>query len=429
MRNPNPKQQFGIALATTALTLGLVTQALVTPALAATELKIESWRNDDIDIWNEKIIPAFTAKYPNIKVIFAPTAPAEYNAALNAKLAGGTAGDLITCRPFDASLGLYKKGLLANVNDVKGIDSFPAFARAAWSTDDGKDTFCVPIASVIHGFIYNKAIFDKLGLQPPKTQAEFKAVLDKIKADGTYTPMAMGTADQWEAATMGFQNVGANFWKGEEGRTALIAGTQKFTDAPYIAAFTDIAGWAPYLGDGYKAQKYPDSQNLFSLGRAAIYPAGSWDISTFKSQADFKMGAFPPPVPAAGDKCYISDHTDIAMGVNAKSSHQAEAKVFLEWMATPEFATLYANALPGFFSLSSAEVTVSDPLAQEFLSWRKTCDSSIRNSYQILSRGTPNLENELWNVSAQVINGTMTPAQAGAQAQAGLAKWYAPQQK
>lgn len=429
MRNPNPKQQFGIALATTALTLGLVTQALVTPALAATELKIESWRNDDIDIWNEKIIPAFTAKYPNIKVIFAPTAPAEYNAALNAKLAGGTAGDLITCRPFDASLGLYKKGLLANVNDVKGINSFPAFARAAWSTDDGKDTFCVPIASVIHGFIYNKAIFDKLGLQPPKTQAEFKAVLDKIKADGTYTPMAMGTADQWEAATMGFQNVGANFWKGEEGRTALIAGTQKFTDAPYIAAFTDIAGWAPYLGDGYKAQKYPDSQNLFSLGRAAIYPAGSWDISTFKSQADFKMGAFPPPVPAAGDKCYISDHTDIAMGVNAKSSHQAEAKVFLEWMATPEFATLYANALPGFFSLSSAEVTVSDPLAQEFLSWRKTCDSSIRNSYQILSRGTPNLENELWNVSAQVINGTMTPAQAGAQAQAGLAKWYAPQQK
>lgn len=424
MRNPNPKRPFGIALATTALTLSLATQAL-----AATELKIESWRNDDIDIWNEKIIPAFTAKHPDIKVIFAPMAPAEYNAALNAKLAGGTAGDLITCRPFDASLGLYKKGQLGNVNDVKGIDSFPAFARAAWSTDDGKDAFCVPIASVIHGFIYNKAIFDKLGLQPPKTQAEFKAVLDKIKADGTYTPMAMGTADQWEAATMGFQNVGANFWKGEEGRKALIAGTQKLTDAPYIAAFTDIAGWAPYLGEGFKAQKYPDSQNLFSLGRAAIYPAGSWDISTFKSQADFKMGAFPPPVPAAGDKCYISDHTDIAMGVNAKSPHQAEAKIFLEWLATPEFATLYSNALPGFYSLSSAEVTVSDPLAQEFLSWRKTCDSSIRNSYQILSRGTPNLENELWNVSAQVINGTMTPAQAGAQAQAGLAKWYAPQQK
>ena len=35
------------------------------------------------------------------------------------------------------------------------------------------------------------------------------------------------------------------------------------------------------MGDGYQAQAYPDSQNLFSLGRAAIYPAGSWDISQF----------------------------------------------------------------------------------------------------------------------------------------------------
>ena len=55
--------------------------------------------------------------------------------------------------------------------------------------------------------------------------------------DGTYTPLAMGTADQWEAATMGFQNIGPNYWKGEEGRKALIEGTAKFTDAPYIEAW------------------------------------------------------------------------------------------------------------------------------------------------------------------------------------------------
>ena len=64
---------------------------------------IESWRNDDLTIWQDTIIPAFNVHYPNIEVIFSPTAPAEYNAALNAKLEGGSAGDLITCRPFDAS--------------------------------------------------------------------------------------------------------------------------------------------------------------------------------------------------------------------------------------------------------------------------------------------------------------------------------------
>ncbi len=81
------------------------------------------------------------------------------------------------------------------------------------------------MASVIHGFIYNKDIFSELKLEIPKTVDEFFAVLDKIKADGKYVPLDIGTADQWEAATMGFQNIGPNYWKGEEGRKALIAGT------------------------------------------------------------------------------------------------------------------------------------------------------------------------------------------------------------
>ena len=64
------------------------------------------------------------------------------------------------------------------------------------------------------------------------------------------------------------------------------------------------------------------------------------------------MGAFPPPLPAGEKDCYISDHTDIAMGLNSASKNKDDAKKFLEWLATPEFATLYANALPGFFPLS-----------------------------------------------------------------------------
>ena len=284
------------------------------------------------------------------------------------------------------------------------------------------------MASVIHGFIYNQDIFNELGLSEPATVPEFFALLDKIKADGTYTPLDIGTADQWEAATMGFQNIGPNYWKGEEGRLALIAGTEKFTDPQYVAVWDQLSKWAPYLASGFEAQTYPDSQNLFSLGRAAIYPAGSWDISVFNSQADFKMGAFKPPLPEGSDQCYISDHTDIALGMNANTPHPTEARQFLEWLTTPEFASLYSNALPGFFSLSNHEVKLSDPVAQTFVDWRKECKSTIRNSYQILSRGEPNLENELWRVSAQVINGDITPEEAAQQIQDGLDKWYKPQQ-
>jgi len=389
-------------------------------------LTIESWRNDDLTIWQDSIIPAFEAKNPNIKVVFAPSPPAEYNGVLNTKLEGGTAGDLITCRPFDASLELYNKGYLAAINDLPGMENFGDVAKSAWITDDGKNVFCVPMASVIHGFFYNKDAFEKLGLQVPKTKEEFMKVLEAIKADGTYIPLGMGTADMWEAATMGFQNIGPNNWKGEEGRKALIAGTAKYTDEPYIKTWQELAAWAPYMPSGFEAVKYPDAQQLFTLGKAAIYPTGSWEISTFEKDAQFKMGIFMPPVEKEGDTCYISDHTDIALGMNAATKNPEAAKTFLSWVASPEFAELYANALPGFFSLSNQPVTLKDPLAQEFQSWRQPCEETIRNSYQILSRGTPNLENELWRVSAAVINGTMTPEQAGQEIQTGLDSWYKP---
>jgi raffinose/stachyose/melibiose transport system substrate-binding protein len=389
-------------------------------------LTIESWRNDDLQIWQQTIIPAFEAKHPDIKLNFAPSAPTEYNAALNSKLDAGSAGDIITCRPFDASLQLFEKGHLASVNDIPGMENFGPVAKSGWSTDDGATTFCVPVASVLHGFIYNKDAFDQLGIAVPTTEDEFFAALDKIKADGNFIPLAMGTNDQWEAATMGYQNIGPTYWKGEEGRNALIKGEQKLTDAQWVEPLKTLARWKDYLGDGFQAQTYPDSQNLFTLGRAAIYPAGSWEISGFNTQAQFKMGAFPPPVKKAGDTCYISDHVDLAIGMNAKSPNAEAAKTFLAWVASPEFASLYANALPGFFSLSNQPVELKDPLAQEFVSWRGKCQSTIRSTYQILSRGTPNLENETWVASANVITGAETPEAAAERLQKGLDAWYKP---
>ena len=412
------------------LALALATTTLVATGATAMDvtLTIESWRNDDLALWQDKIIPAFEAENPGIKVIFSPSAPTEYNAVLNSKLDAGSAGDIITCRPFDASLALFEAGHLADLDDMDAMGNFSDVAKSAWQTDDASATFCVPMASVIHGFIYNADAFEELGIAVPTTEDEFFAALETIKEDGSYIPMAMGTSDQWEAATMGYNNIGPNYWKGEEGRRALIAGEQKLTDEVWTAPYATLARWGEYLGDGYEAQTYPDSQNLFTLGRAAIYPAGSWEISGFNAQADFKMGAFKPPVQNAGDTCYISDHTDIGIGMNAATANPEAARTFLAWVGSPEFASIFGNALPGFFPLSNTPVELADPLAKEFVGWRGECESTIRSTYQILSRGTPNLENETWGASVAAIKGTDTPEALGAKLQDGLASWYAPQQ-
>ena len=108
------------------LRLALATTALVATGAQAQDvtLTIESWRNDDLTLWQDKIIPAFEAQHPEINVDFTPSAPAEYNAVLNSKLDAGSAGDLITCRPFDASLALYDAGHLADLSNLDAMSNF-----------------------------------------------------------------------------------------------------------------------------------------------------------------------------------------------------------------------------------------------------------------------------------------------------------------
>ena len=127
-----------------------------------------------------------------------------------------------------------------------------------------------------------------------------------------------------------------------------------------------------------------------------------------------------------GDPCYISDHADIGMGINTASKNKADAKVFLDWIASKEFADLYTNKATGFFSLSKFSIDVQNPVARQMVGWRLQCKSTIRLNAQIMSRGEPSMENELWNVNSQVLNGKMTPQDAAARIQTGFAKWYKP---
>ncbi|WP_376742648.1 ABC transporter substrate-binding protein [Paradevosia shaoguanensis] len=410
--------------ARTAFSRGLLALCLSLPcgvALAQdVTLTIESWRTGDLAIWNEKLIPIFEAENPGIKITFSPIASADYDTSLSSRFAEGTAGDLIACRPFDRSLQLFDAGYLAPLSDLAGMANFSALAQMAWQTDDGKTPFCVPVASVIHGFIYNRDAFDELGLEPPATQADFFSVLDQFKADGSYVPMAMGLHDRWEAATLGYENIGPSFWKGEEGRQALISGKQKLTDPQWVLPLEVLARWKPYLGDGAGEHTHTDSQNVFTLGEAAIYPASSQEIAELEAQVGFQIGAFPPPVAEDGDDCFISDESYIGIGMNAKTPHREAARKFLAWLATPEFANLYANALPGFFPLSKSAVSIDDPLAQEFLSWRSRCASTLPFTSAPLSRGTPSLVQETWAAASDVMNGTETPEKAAERLQAVL---------
>ena len=205
----------------------------------------------------------------------------------------------------------------------------------------------MPVAAVLAGFYYNKDIFKELGLKVPTTQAEFIAVLQKIKDNGKYAPLALrfgrvAGSSPITAST----SIGPAYWKGEEGRLGLIDGTKKLTDPEFVAAFKAFADWKPFLPAGYESLAYADMTQLFTLGKAAILPDGSWDINQVTTTG-LNVGVFGPPVAKAGDQRYLQEMPDMGIGINAKSANQDAAKTFLTGSPDAEFQQLYVNKAPG----------------------------------------------------------------------------------
>jgi raffinose/stachyose/melibiose transport system substrate-binding protein len=405
--------------------LGILSMLMLMPLARAGTLSMESWRAEDTIEWNQQILPEFKKLHPDIDISFTPTTD-NYDKALALRLRNGNAGDLISCRPFEEKL--FDNGYVHDLTGIEGLRNYRSVAKLAWTTEDGLHLFCLPVASVMHGFFYNQKIFKQLGLSVPETEAQFFEVLEKLKKNKKIVPIAFGTKDGWASHQLVFTNIGPNYWAGEQGRIALLEGKQKFTDAPYINTWKTMARWAPFLPKNHKTVGHLKARDMFVKGEAAIYPSGSWDIAYLNEHSKQEIGVFRPPVVKKEDECHFTNHIDIGIGINTASTNKADADVFLHWLTGRQFANVLANTLPGYFPLSSHLVEITDPLAREMVSWRRVCETTIRINSYVFNSGSSPIEEEFWNVDALVMNGKLKPDKAGEKIQSSLDKWFKPLQ-
>jgi raffinose/stachyose/melibiose transport system substrate-binding protein len=410
-----------------ALALGASLVTIATAAMAEpVTLTLGSWRTEDLAVWQDKVLPAFEAAHPDIHVEFSPVNTNEYNAAIQSQIEGGAGPDLITCRPFDVNAEWINRGYFSKLDGLAGLDNFDATSRAAWTGTDGS-SYCVPVAAVLAGFFYNADIFKELGLSVPTTSDEFMAVLKAIKDNGKYTPLAVGSAEAWQLAYNGLYSIGPAYWHGEEGRLGLIDGTKKLTDPEFVAAIAALDAWKPFLPAGQESLQYADMTQLFTLGKAAILPDGSWNINQATSTG-LNVGVFAPPVVKSGDQRYMQEMPDMAIGISAASKNQEAAKTFLTWVAGKDFQELYVNEAPGFFAMSNQPVKYNNELAQKFADLKTGAKLTPRLALDRLSAGTPPLDDETWRL-LQVMFTTSdeTPEKVATELQTSLASWYKPQ--
>jgi len=386
-----------------------------------------SWRTEDIDLWNT-INASFTEKYPNVTIDFQPTKNTEYDAQLASALETGTGPDIMFLRSFDNGEAVYDAGYLLEINDdVPALADFPAAAINAWATDDGV-IYGVPMAGVTHGVYYNTAIFDQYGLTEPATWAEFIDICQTLKDNGEIA-IAQGTNDRWDLYEVMYSGLGANFYGGEASRQALVAGEMKMTDEPFVSAFAAMDELQPFFPSGYQSLDYVGQQQLFGTGQAGMYIGGSWEIATFEGLGLTDVGYFAPPVENAGDTVSICFHVDFGVGINKDSENIEAALAYANWLATPEFAALFMNAVPGFFSYVPGDYTLSNALAAEMIDATIGADITIRTTWEKLASGVPSGYDLMCDAMVGLLTDVYTPEEAAAYVQDGLEQWYEPLQQ
>ena len=405
-------------------------EAPVAEDVEAVELVLGSWRADDVEAW-DAILEAFNAENPGITVKFDPTSAVDYDTTLRTQLETGTGPDLFFVRSFATGLDLYEQGFVASVKDLPGLeDNFTAGALAPWATADG-EAFAVPIAAVSHGIYYNQDLFEANGVEVPQTWEELLTTAQTLK-DAGLIPFSNGTKDAWDINEVVMMTIIPNNIGGIDGRMAYLNGERCFNDADMVAAYTQIQDLTPFLPESFSATDYYTSEQLFVQGKAAMYFDGSWSISAIEADApDFNWSVFAAPA-AEGKDQYISFHMDAAIGMNPATENAEAAKVFLEWLASESFGEAFGNGVPGFFPVSKNVPTLTNPVANEFLSFNgKAAGTDIRFVWEKLLAvpdGQADTYTAMNDGVIAVLKGEQTPQEAADSLQEAIAGWYEPAQ-
>ena len=408
----------------------VLVMGMVIPAQAQDEtvtLVMGSWRVDDV-AQMETVLAAFNEAHPNIEVVFDPTNPPDYNATLQSQFETGTAPDLMYLRSFATGRGLWDQGFIADITDLPGLkDAFSPEAQSVWGTEDGV-SYGVPFIAVSHGIYYNMDLFAELGLEVPQTWEELLVVAQALE-DAGYDAFANASGDPWTIAEIVFMNIAPTFIGGYEGRMAYLNGERCFNDEHAVAAFQAVADLGPFVPEDQAALTYYDSQQIFLLGEAGMWFGGSWDIPFFESEEpDFEWSVFAVPAPEGQEMGYVTFHLDAGMGMNANTEHPDEARLFLEWMTTSEFATLFGNQLPGFFPLHLDAPTLENVHADAFLKLNEGRGLDVRWAWEKLLDAEPNGYTLMQDNAIAVLAGEISAQEAADNLQNGLAEWYEPAQ-
>jgi raffinose/stachyose/melibiose transport system substrate-binding protein len=304
-------------------------------------------------------------------------------------------------------------------DDAAMQDVDPTFLPVV--SQNGK-AYGVPVGTAFGGgILYNKDVYSRLGLQVPKTWADFEANNEKIKAAGI-TPVIETFKDTWTSQLFvlgDYYNVQLANPKFAEDYTANKV--KYATDPDAVKGFQKLAevknkGW---VNSGYGSATQVQGMKLLGDGKGAQYPMLSNAVTILTPAQAEKIGFFGIP----GDDASKDGATVWMPGgayIPRASKNVDLAKKFVAFLASKEGTEAYTKAQPptGPYLVKGATLPAdAPPVATDLQAYISSKNQSPALEFVSPVKG-PSLE----QITVAVGTGQTSPEKGAAQYDADVTK-------
>lgn len=316
--------------------------------------------------------------HPGVKIKFIRQPVGDYRTWMITQLKGGMAPDIMWAQGDwcneDAKYGFFAQldPYLNKPNryipgNKRWLDIFYQGATNTKRASNGT-LYALPIDQVETGIFYNKDIFKKAGVKPPKTWAQMMEVCKKLKKAG-YIPMQCDAqtegelgwakiilADQlWndKIPLMDVRKQSAGGFPGvdpQEFVRAYKKGIWSVHNPRYKEQLRILKEWAPYWNKDFLATT---GDRLFRTGKAAMQWNGGWYMPRIEHDPlrTFDYGVFPIPKLTKETSPYASNiptrgvggATSIQYAITNSAMHSGKVELAVDFL---EYATAPRNLGP-----------------------------------------------------------------------------------
>lgn len=228
------------------------------------------------------IVKKFTAAHPDIGIELDPVpGGTEGDNLVKTRLATGSMDDVFGYNSGSLFHAIAPKENLTPISDQPYIDKLDkSFTSVV--TADGQ-VYGVPSAAAQGGgILYNKAVYDKLGLKIPTTWDEFIENCKKVKADGGgIAPILQTYGTDWTSQLFvlaDYHNVQA---EDPEFPTKYTQNKVHYADQPALAGWQHLqqAHDLKLFNSDFASATYDDGLKMIATGKGAHYPMLSQAVS------------------------------------------------------------------------------------------------------------------------------------------------------